>query len=130
METRVNGDPGPLPPEVEVALLRVAQEALTNVRKHAGASVSRVAMTLSYLEDAVALDVRDDGAGFDVARQASVQISLGGYGLKGMRERVESLGGSLSVESSPEDGTTLAIEFPTTTGPQESLDGEPSGELP
>ena len=130
VETRVNGEPGPLPPQVEVALLRVAQEGLTNVRKHAGALVSRVAMTLSYLGDAVALDIRDDGAGFDVARQASMHINLGGYGLKGMHERVESLGGSLSVESSPGSGTALAVELPTTIGSQASLDGEPSGELP
>ena len=130
METRVNGDPGTLPPEVEVALLRVAQEALTNVRKHAGASVSRVAMTLSYLGDAVALDVRDDGVGFDVDRQASGQPGPGGFGLKGIRERIEALGGTFSVESSPGGGTALAVELPATIGPRSSMGGGPSGDLP
>ena len=55
----------PLPPDVEVTLLRTAQEALANVAKHARAS--RVGLTLSYMDDQVALDVRDDGAGFDPA---------------------------------------------------------------
>lgn len=130
VETRVNGDPNPLPPEVEVALLRVAQEALTNVRKHAGASVSRVAMTLSYLGDAVALDVRDDGVGFDVDRQASGHPYSGGFGLKGMRERIEALGGTFSVESSSGGGTALAVELPVTVEPQQPVGEEPSGELP
>lgn len=130
VETRVNGDPGPLPPEVEITLLRVAQEALANVRKHAGGSLSRVAMTLSYLGDAIALDVRDDGVGFDVDRQASGHPYSGGFGLKGMRERIEALGGTFSVESSPGGGTALAVELPVTVNPQVTLDREPFGELP
>ena len=129
VETRVNGEPDPLPPEVEVALLRVAQEALTNVRKHAGASVSRVAMTLSYLGDAVALDVRDDGVGFDVDRQASRQSGPGGFGLKGMRERIEALRGTFSVESSPGGGMALAVELPVAVEPQRPVGGDPLGEL-
>jgi len=101
----VAGVPEPLAPEVEVTFLRIAQEALENVRKHAGAT--KVAMTLSHLEDAVALDIRDDGKGFDPERGTS-----GGTGLKGMRERVGSLGGTLHLESSPGGGTTLAVEAP------------------
>ena len=130
VETHVNGEPGPLPPEVEVTLLRIAQEALANVRKHAVASVSRVAMTLSYLGDAAALDVRDDGVGFDVARQESVHSDAGGFGLKGIRERIAALGGTFSVESSPGRGTSLAAELPVTVNPQASLDEELSGGLP
>ena len=64
-EVAATGDPRPLHPEVEVTLLRVAQEALANVAKHAGASHAWV--TLSYMEDVVTLDVRDDGAGFVAA---------------------------------------------------------------
>jgi len=105
----VAGAPEPLAPEVEVTLLRIAQEALENVRKHAGAG--QVALTLSFLEDAVALDVRDDGKGFDPALPAA-----GGAGLKGMRERVGSLGGILHLESSPGGGTTLAVEVPLDGG--------------
>ncbi len=72
------GTPRPMHPEVEVTLLRAAQEALTNVARHARAS--RVGLTLSYMEDLVTLDVRDDGVGFNPDRN--------GYGLTGMRQRV------------------------------------------
>jgi signal transduction histidine kinase len=106
------GAPRPLLPEVEVALLRAAQEALTNVRKHAGAT--RVNITLSYLDDRVVLDVLDDGAGFDPARLENPAgiPAAGGFGLVAMRERVEQLGGTLLVESAPREGTTIVIEVP------------------
>jgi len=112
----VAGAPEPLAPEVEVTLLRVAQEALENVRKHAGAG--RVALTLSHLEDAVALDVRDDGGGFDPGG-----FDAGGAGLRGMRERVGSLGGTLHLESSPGGGTTLAVEVPIGHGARGRVPG-------
>ncbi|GLZ33445.1 hypothetical protein Lesp02_56330 [Lentzea sp. NBRC 105346] len=91
-------------PEVEVALLRTAQEALANVAKHAGAS--RVGLTLSYMEDLVTLDVRDDGVGFDAAG------SFDGFGLTTMRQRVQRLAGALEVESSPGDGTAISASVP------------------
>jgi signal transduction histidine kinase len=103
----------PLPSEVESALFRVAQEALNNARKHA-LGASRVALTLSYMGETVALDVRDDGAGFDPAREVGRvrDRESGGFGLKGMRERVEGVGGLLSVESAPGEGSTLTVELP------------------
>jgi signal transduction histidine kinase len=103
----------PLPSEVEATLFRVAQEALSNVRKHARGA-SRVALTLSYMGDTVALDARDDGEGFDLDREAERKRDQhsGGFGLKGMRERVESVGGTLSVESVIGEGTTLAVKLP------------------
>ncbi|MFC6088733.1 sensor histidine kinase [Saccharothrix lopnurensis] len=94
----------PLHPEVEVTLLRAAQEALSNVAKHAGAS--RVGLTLSYMEDVVTLDVRDDGAGFDPARATD------GFGLVGMRQRVSRLAGALVVESEPGGGTAVSASVP------------------
>ena len=108
----VTGAPRPLSPEAEVALLRVAQEALTNIRKHAQAS--RAVLTLSYMEDRVALDVRDDGVGFDPEGIHAVLVEGGasGFGLKAMRERVERSGGALLVESEPGRGTTLVVELP------------------
>ena len=108
----VTGAPGTLAPDLEVTLLRIAQEALSNVLKHAQAS--RLALTLSYLEDAVALDVRDDGVGFDPARQRKSpdNAKYGGMGLTGMRERIEALNGTLAVESSSGEGTVLAVELP------------------
>ena len=106
------GAPRPLLPEVEVALLRTAQEALTNIRKHARAA--KVNITLSYMNDRVALDVLDDGVGFDPARlKSSVEAhDAGGFGLMAMHERVEQLGGALRIESAPGEGTTLAVELP------------------
>ncbi len=107
------GTPCPLPSEVEATLFRIGQEALNNARKHAEGA-SRVALTLSYMGDVVALDARDDGAGFDPAREAGRvrDRDSGGFGLKGMRERVEGVGGALSVESAPGEGTTLTVELP------------------
>ncbi|MEU7477729.1 sensor histidine kinase [Lentzea sp. NPDC042327] len=91
-------------PEVEVALLRTAQEALANVAKHA--SASRVGLTLSYMEDVVTLDVRDDGIGFDLAEPSA------GFGLTAMRHRVSRLSGDLDVESEPGAGTAISARVP------------------
>jgi signal transduction histidine kinase len=102
------GVPRPMPPDVEVTLLRTAQEALANVAKHANAT--RVGLTLSYMEDEVALDVRDDGVGFD---PASLTVSAdGGFGLTAMRERVERLAGTLEIESEQGAGTAISACVP------------------
>ena len=102
------GTERPLGAEVEAALLRVAQEALANVRKHAAAS--QVTLTLSYLDDLVMLDVADDGVGFD---PATTRAAGGGLGLRAMQERATQLGGHLTIESAPGEGTTIAVELPT-----------------
>ncbi len=104
----ITGDVHPIPPDVEVTLLRAVQEALANVRKHA--SASRLAVTLSYMGDEVVLDVQDNGAGIGAA--ATDPLLSSGYGLTAMRERVEQHHGSLLIESSPGEGTTLVIEIP------------------
>jgi signal transduction histidine kinase len=100
-------------PEVEVALLRTAQEALANVAKHAQAS--RVGLTLSYMEDLVTLDVRDDGVGFktpDGAQPKPRPRAGGGFGLDAMRERVEGVGGRLAIETEPGGGTAISAAIP------------------
>jgi signal transduction histidine kinase len=102
------GDARPLLPEVEVALFRVAQEALANVGKHAGAE--RVGLTLSYMDDVVVLDVRDDGRGFDPS--TVVTTSDSGYGLASMEQRVRRVSGTLTVESAPGEGTALSASVP------------------
>jgi signal transduction histidine kinase len=104
----VTGTPRPLSPDAEITLLRVTQEALANVSKHA--SAGRVALTLSYMDGEAALDVRDDGVGF--APGAGTVGTNGGLGLPGMKERVEALGGRLAVESGPGRGTTIAVTVP------------------
>ncbi len=112
-EVETTGDARVLHPEVEVTLLRVAQEALANVAKHAGAS--RAGVTLSYMEDVVSLDVRDDGAGFvPPARPNAPNGSLagGGFGLIAMRQRVSRLAGPLEIESEPGSGTAVSASQP------------------
>ncbi|MER5640512.1 sensor histidine kinase [Kitasatospora sp. NPDC002227] len=102
----LEGEPYPLPVEAEVALLRATQEALANAVRHAGAA--RIAVSLGYLDDEVTLDVYDDGLGFDPEAPAP-----GSFGLHGMRERVAALGGSLTVESAPGEGTAVAVSLRT-----------------
>jgi signal transduction histidine kinase len=108
-ELITTGTPRPLLPEIETTLLRTAQEALANVARHAEAG--RVALTLSYMEDMVTLDVRDDGTGFDPAapRLASAD---GGHGLAAMRERLVRVAGTLEIESEPGGGTALSACVP------------------
>jgi signal transduction histidine kinase len=104
------GDCQSLHPQVEVTLLRAAQEALANVRKYARAG--SVQVTLSYLGDVVILDVQDDGVGF-VPGEVGVKTAVsGGFGLVAMRQRVEQLGGELLIESEPGEGTTVAVSIP------------------
>jgi signal transduction histidine kinase len=107
------GDARPMHPDVEVTLLRTAQEALANVAKHARAS--RVGLTLSYMEDLVTLDVRDDGVGFtpNGARvNGTAPGGAGGFGLTGMRQRVRRLAGRLEIESEPGAGTAVSATVP------------------
>ena len=92
-------------PALEVGIYRLAQEALSNAVKHAQAS--RVVIRLSEDDDAVRLRVEDDGHGFDVADQARA-----GFGLIGMRERVELLGGTLRVTSRATAGTRIDVAVP------------------
>jgi signal transduction histidine kinase len=107
------GTPRVLTPEADSTLLRATQEALANVAKHAQAT--RVGVTLSYLASSVALDVRDDGAGFDPARITPSEA--GGFGLEAMRQRVEALRGTLAIESEPGFGTAVSATVPTGGGP-------------
>lgn len=104
------GDPRPMHADVEVTLLRAAQEALANVAKHARAS--RVGLTLSYMEDLVTLDVRDDGVGFDPNVKRANGSTNGGFGLTGMRQRVQRLAGRLDIESEPGGGTAISATVP------------------
>jgi signal transduction histidine kinase len=98
--TVVTGDPFGLDTNVETELLRVVQEGLSNVRRHA--SAQQVSVTISYLEDVVAIDIQDDGSGFGAGTPQA------GFGLAAMRQRIAELGGTLAIESTPGEGTTLA----------------------
>ena len=100
----VTGTARRLPTGTEVVLLRVCQEALANVRKHAAAR--RVSVRLCYADGAVQLTVADDGRGFDPS------ATDGGYGLNGMRDRVRQVGGTVEEDSAPGRGTTVSAEVP------------------
>jgi two-component system sensor histidine kinase UhpB len=98
---------------VQTAIYRVAQEALTNVTRHAGATV--VEMDLEEDEGEAELRVRDDGGGFDpsmIARTDS-EGPTGGLGLIGMAERARLVGGELDVRSAPGGGTTITLRVPS-----------------
>jgi signal transduction histidine kinase len=103
-DVEVTGATRPLGTSAEVMLLRVCQEALSNVRKHARAS--RASVRLAYDPGQVQLMVTDDGTGFDPA------VAPAGYGLSGMRTRVAEAGGVLTVASAPAQGTAVTVTVP------------------
>ena len=105
IDVEANLDETRLPPEVETALYRIAQEALTNVAKHAGAR--HVSVIVTRRDGSVTVVVEDDGRGFGAAGGDS-----GGLGLVGMKERVGLLGGRLAIESTEGSGTTIVAEVP------------------
>lgn len=108
-EFTVTGTAEPLHDEVEATLLRIAQEGLSNTRRHAAAS--RVGVTLSYMGDEVTLDVRDDGRGFDPG-ELPPHRHTGGFGLGGMRARAERIAGTVDIESEPGRGTAVSARVP------------------
>ena len=100
----VRGDPAPLGGNAEVVVLRTAQEALSNVRRHSGAGSCE--LVLDYDSERVVLSVTDDGTGFDPATTPY------GFGLDGLHARAVELGGDVHVERRDPDGTRLVLELP------------------
>lgn len=98
---------GAIPLDTKQTIYRIMQEALSNVARHSQAE--RVEMTLKFLSTGTEFCIEDDGIGFDPS------LSLGGVGLESMRERAESLGGSLRTESTLERGTLICARFPNTS---------------
>lgn len=123
-EVRVHGTPVPVPPEVAAALVRTARGALANAWEHAAAQ--RVALTLTYQDDEVVLDVRDDGRGFEPARVRAAGTR--GRGLAAVRARAAALGGRAEVESAPGEGTTVSVRFPLRPSPSGPSSPGPTGE--
>jgi signal transduction histidine kinase len=108
--------PQRLRPDIEITLYRIAQEALTNALKHSGAQTVEIA--LAEIEEEVGVRIRDDGTGFDVRANPNA----GGFGLYGMQERVDLLGGRLRISSAPGAGTTVEARVPVRRRPL--LEGE------
>jgi two-component system sensor histidine kinase DegS len=109
-ELEVVGEPRRLSPETELVLFRIAQEALTNVRKHSRAT--RVLITVEFGDGAVRITVSDNGQGFKVPERPGNLVATGKLGLTGMFERAQLAGGTLSVHSTPGLGTTVFAEIP------------------
>ena len=105
VSVEVTGEPRDIPPPAKIALFRVAQEALTNVVKHAGAK--RAIVRLLYGTDAVTVQVDDDGRGFDV--EAALHASRTSWGLLGMQERASLLGGEFNLHAAPGRGTLVEV---------------------
>ncbi|MCC6238094.1 MAG: GAF domain-containing sensor histidine kinase [Dehalococcoidia bacterium] len=108
VDWNVASDTLQMPPSAEVQLLRIVQEALANVRRHAGAT--RVRIRASVEEDCLDLSVVDDGRGFAPHDRASDGRPR--FGLQTMAERAKAIGGTLKVESAPEHGTTVRVRVP------------------
>jgi signal transduction histidine kinase len=96
-----------LQPEVELALYRIAQEALSNVARHAQSSNAEVC--LDFTQEAITLIVTDDGCGFEVPESPAEMAPIGHFGLLGMQERAELIGTRLTIESAPGRGTNVAV---------------------
>jgi signal transduction histidine kinase len=112
VQIETTGRPMPLHTELEVTLFRIAQEALTNVAKHARAS--KAGVTVSYMDDVVLLDVRDDGIGFSPgSTPTGARSDTGhGFGLRAMEQRLRRVGGKLAIESTPGAGTAISASVP------------------
>lgn len=131
VEFRVSGDPAAVSTQREVALLRIVQSALANTLAHAAAG--RAVVTLDYQPDTVALNVTDDGKGFDPGPEQSGGLpggpphaagtgrpdaADGGFGLSAMGARTRALGGTMSVTSAPGAGTAISVTFPAGDTPE------------
>ena len=104
-----------LPPAVETALYRIIQEALTNAAKHSGARTANV--VLQRRREMVQAIVSDDGCGFDVEGTLRTPAARAHLGLHGMRERAALLDGTVTIESTPGEGTTIYVRVPVIGGP-------------
>jgi signal transduction histidine kinase len=109
----LDGDPVELPQPYRVTLLRAAQASLANVRDHAGAR--NAVVTIAFLGSEVAMDIYDDGVGFDPAgstARTEARTDGSGYGIRSLQQRVKALNGSLDLESAPGEGTVVAVRLP------------------
>ena len=118
-ELDVSGPFPRLPENVEHNLIRISQEAITNVLKHAGADTIRISLRMEPC--GLLLTVKDNGRGFQLAQ--AFTTSGGHFGLLGMRERAERLGGKLDLSSEPGNGTQITVTIPLSERPQKERTG-------
>ncbi len=110
----IDGEEKRLPPEVEIALFRIAQEAIVNISRHAHAE--SVYVSLEFKENKVCVQIEDDGAGFDFSQGFIPRGTGRGVGLLGMKERAELVGGNLTIDTRPRGGTRVLVEIPSSIG--------------
>ena len=131
VEVTIAGTPRPLLPELELGLYRLAQEGLSNVRRHALAS--HVQVMLTYAPDAVLLEIGDDGVGFDAPTDTTELMRSGRLGLMGIHERARLFGGKAAIRSAPGEGTVVRVMIPLSSivmprqGQRVALDDAPDG---
>jgi len=106
----IKGTARRLPPDIELSLFRITQEAINNCRKHAQAD--SVIIKLHYEENRVRLDIRDNGRGFDIRTEPARSFRTGHLGLISMQERARLVGGNVHIHSRPGAGTTVNVEVP------------------
>jgi signal transduction histidine kinase len=123
VELCISGDRHRLPLDVELALYRIVQEALNNVRRHAQASSVRI--DVEFIDSRIKVSVRDDGRGFELSGSPGDFAYAGKFGLLGIQERVQLLHGHFQVQAGKGKGTTVSVDVPTKGRlPQEP---QPSG---
>jgi signal transduction histidine kinase len=101
-----------IPEDMQIVIYRIIQEGLSNAEKHSEARMVRVRLSFGAEHDTIALDIEDDGIGFDVAATISKKDPLSGYGLTAMIERCEIYGGRLWIDSNPDQGTRIYARLP------------------
>jgi signal transduction histidine kinase len=112
VEVRIEGDVRRLSAEVELAIYRIVQEALSNAVRHSQAGT--VGILFSFRNGEIQAEVRDDGVGFDGPPKASTLAASGKFGLMGMYERADLIGAELSIESEPGGGTRVRLALRAT----------------
>ena len=112
------GLPCRLPSSVEIAAYRVIQEALNNIRKHAGAT--KVNVRLQFLKEKLLVDISDNGKGFDLSQTMDSAVDVGHVGLIGMKQRAEMLGGDIKIKTGEGGGTNIVLTLPI----QQPAEGE------
>ena len=127
VRTTISGDPRPLPPEIDLAAYRIVQEALTNVRRHAGTGAA-AGIVIDYQPEELMVQVEDDGGapGLFAAFASFAPTAAEGNGISGMRERARALGGSLTAQRLPGGGWQVRALLPL---PQPAPESEPESEL-
>jgi len=118
-ELRVSGTARRLSPDLELAIYRIVQEALSNVSRHAHAR--HVTVEAAFEADGVSVSVEDDGVGFQVPESPDALVQAGHFGLMGIRERVLLFGGRVTISSQPGAGTRLAVYLPTPSAARRNV---------